>query len=199
MIEVEKKFNLKGDDEKRLINGAEFICETVFTDVYYDNAGYSLTTNDKWLRSRNNNFELKLSLDKNAERVGDLYEEIENDAEIKKILNLSDVGSMEASLEEDGYSKFCTCKTTRKKYKKNGFGIDVDFVEYNDDFIYELAEIEIMVEDKSEMAKALEKIIDFAKENNLEIGYVRGKVLVYLKNRSPDHFQALVKSGVIKE
>ncbi len=197
MIEVEKKFLLKGDDEKRLIEGADFIGEKVFTDIYYDTKDFSLTGNDNWLRQRDGKFELKLSLNKEAVRKANFYDEIEDEDRIKEFLGISGY-DMEDILLEKGYFKFCICKTTRRKYKKGIFGIDIDFVEYGD-FNYQLAEIELMVENKSEMAKALENIIDFAKEKGLNTGYVRGKVLVYLKEKSPQHFKALVKAGVARE
>lgn len=199
MIEVEKKFTLRGDDEKRLIEGAEFIGEKVFTDTYYDTADFSLTKNDDWLRQRGEKFELKISLDKAAGRKGDFYDELEDEKKIREYLNLGDSDDLEKYLLENGYLKFCICKTTRRKYKKNGFGIDIDFVEYGDGSTYELAEIELMVEDKQDMEKAIEKITNFAKEHGLEIGYVRGKVLVYLKEKNPDHFRALVSAGVVRE
>jgi predicted adenylyl cyclase CyaB len=187
MIEVEKKFLLSKEAEKKLIDGAEFIGEKIFTDIYYDNANFDLTANDKWLRVRADRWELKLPLNKiAAERVGDLYDEIENEEEIRKILNIDD------------YQPFCTCKTIRRKYKKDGFGIDIDFVDYNDDFTYELAEIELMVQDKSEMDVTIKKIIEFATENGLEVKYVRGKIIEYLRRKKPDHFQALVNSGVVR-
>jgi len=197
---VEKKFLLKGDDEKRLIEGADFIGEKVFTDIYYDTKNFLLTINDKWLRQRTGKWELKLPLGpKAATRVGDLYEEIEDEEKIRKALNISGGNEMERGLQDCGYFKFCTCKTTRKKYKKNGFGIDIDFVDYNDDFIYEIAEIELMVQDKSEMPGAMKKIISFAKGNGLTIEHVRGKVVEYLKRKKPEHFQALVNAGMARK
>ena len=198
MIEVEKKFILLKDQEKSLVDGAEFLGEKVFTDVYYDTEDFSLTRNDKWLRARENKFEFKISLDSRAGREMDLYDEIEDEGEIRKRLNLSDGKNMDEALLENGYSKFCICKTTRKKYKKDGFGIDIDFVDFGD-FNYELAEIEIMVNDKSETQVALDQIISFAKSNNLTIGYVRGKVIEYLLKKKPKHFHALVESGVVRE
>lgn len=199
MIEVEKKFWLNKELEKKLVDGAEFIGEKVFTDIYYDTKDYSLTADDKWLRSRDGRWEMKLPFNKIAEeRQGDLYDEIEDEDKIREIFGVPKDIEMEEGLGNNGYSKFCTCKTTRKKYKKQGFGIDIDFVEYGEDFIYELAEIELMVQDKSEMLEALGKVINFAKENGLEICYVRGKIIEYLRRKKPEHFDALVKSGVIR-
>lgn len=199
MIEVEKKFLLDKEGEARLIDGAEFVGEKVFTDIYYDSEDFSLTTNDKWLRARAGKFELKLPFNKlAAERVGDLYDEIEDENKIREIFGVSTDFKMDDGLAKNGYFKFCTCKTIRRKYKKQGFGIDIDFVDYNDDFTYGLAEIELMVQDKSEMSGAIEKIINFAKENSLEIKYVRGKVIEYLKRKKPGHFRALIDSGIVR-
>lgn len=197
MIEVEKKFLLDNDQKKKLLDGADFLGEKVFTDIYYDTKNYLLTTNDNWLRQRSGKFELKLSLEKGAgnNRRADFYNEIENETKIKDFLKIFGEKDMENILSENGYSEFCTCKTTRRKYKKGIFGIDIDFVEYGD-FTYQLAEIELMVNEKSKMDLAFEKIANFAKENGLNIGYVRGKVLVYLKEKKPEHFAALVKAGV---
>jgi predicted adenylyl cyclase CyaB len=195
MIEVEKKFLLNKEQEENLIKGAEFIGEKVFTDIYYDTKDYALTRSDDWLRQRAGKWELKLSLDKQAGRKADFYDEIEDDEKIKEYLKITGNNVLESSLVENGYSVFCNCKTTRRKYKKAGFSIDIDFVEYGD-FTYQLAEIELMVNEKSEMPGALEKIVNFAKESRLEIGYVRGKVLVYLKEKKPEHFKALVEAGV---
>jgi adenylate cyclase class IV len=199
MFEVEKKFLLNKEQEKKLIDGAEFIGEKVFTDIYYDAVDYCLTANDKWLRSRSGKFELKLPFNKiGEERKGDLYDEIEDEDKIREIFNVQKDFAIEEGLKSNGYLKFCICKTTRRKYKKDGFGIDIDFVDYNDDFTYGLAEIELMVENESEMPKAIENIINFAKQSGLEVKYVRGKVIEYMKRKRPDHFQALVNSGLIR-
>jgi len=110
MIEVEKKFLLNMEQEKQLLEGAEFLTEKVFTDIYYDDANYSLTANDKWLRQRGNKWELKLPFNKIAsERLGDLYDEIEDENEIRKIL-----GSL-----EDKYVRGKVIEYLRRKNKKH--------------------------------------------------------------------------------
>jgi len=110
MIEVEKKFLLNMEQEKQLLEGAEFLTEKVFTDIYYDDANYSLTANDKWLRQRGNKWELKLPFNKIAsERLGDLYDEIEDENEIRKIL-----GSL-----EDKYVCGKVIEYLRRKNKKH--------------------------------------------------------------------------------
>ena len=197
MIEVEKKFILDKESEKRLLDGAEFLVEKVFTDIYYDTENFDLTKDDKWLRQRAGKWELKICLDKNLERKVDIYDEIEDENEIRKILNIPASENMEKDLGKLGYVKFCVCKTTRKKYKSGAFGIDIDYVAYGD-FNYELAEIELMVEDERETQYALKKIVELAEFVGLKTGYVRGKVAIYLIEKKPEHFQALVKAGVLR-
>lgn len=197
MIEVEKKFLLDEEQEKKIITEAKFIFEKIFTDIYYDKSDYSLTKNDKWLRQRSGKWELKVSLDKTAGRKGDIYDEIEDENKIREILNIPVEDNFEDDLIRSGYSEFCSCKTTRKKYKLGGYGVDIDFVDFGD-FNYSLAEIELMAEQEREVKYALQKIIELADYLGLENKYVMGKVLVYLERKKPEHFQVLVNSGVVK-
>ena len=199
MIEVEKKFLLSEEQEKRIIRESDFIAEKVFTDIYYDAKDFLLTKNDKWLRQRSGKWELKISLDKRAGREGDIYDEIEDEGKIREILGITIKNDMERDLIENGYSKFCICKTTRKKYRWGDYGIDIDFVDYGDGSSYGLAEIELMAKEENEVKYALQKIIELANYFSLETGYVRGKVAVYLKKKKPEHFKALVIAGVLKE
>lgn len=198
MIEVEKKFILNEQDKGRLTKDAQFLNERVFTDIYYDTEIFSLTSKDKWLRSREGRFELKLPLHEGVERLADQYDELEDEQKIRTALNLPSNGNLADDLTKVRYSPFCTCKTTRRKYKKEPFIIDLDVVDFQD-FTYNIGEIELMVNDKSEIEGAIEKIMDFAKAQNLIIAPVRGKVIEYLKRVKPNHYQALVKSGVVKD
>ena len=198
MIEVEKKFILNEQDKERLTKEAQFLNERVFTDTYYDTEIFSLTTKDKWLRSREGRFELKLPLHKGVYRLADQYDELEDEQKIRKALNLPSNGNLADDLAKAGYFPFCTCKTTRRKYKKEQFIIDIDIVNFQD-FIYNIVEIELMVNEKSEIEKAIEKIMYFAKSQNLTIAPVRGKVIEYLKRTKPNHYQALVLAKVVKD
>ncbi len=198
MIEVEKKFILNEQNLKRIINGAQFINEKIFTDTYYDTKKFSLTSNDLWLRSRDKKFELKIPLNKGKERLVDQYEELEDEQKIKQALNLPFNENLTDNLAEAEYFPFCTCKTTRKKYKKDIFIIDLDLVDFID-FTYNIGEIELMVNNKSEVENATEKIMTFAKEQNLIISPVRGKVVEYLKRTKPNHYQALIKANIVKD
>lgn len=198
MIEVEKKFIFEESDKSRLTDGAEFLNERIFTDTYYDTKGFTLTSQDKWLRSREDRFELKLPLHSGAERLADQYDELEDESSIKEALNFDTSKSLVDNLKENGYIPFCICKTTRNKYKKDQFIIDLDVVDFQD-FTYAIGEIELMVNKKSEIEEAINKIMFFASENNLKIAPVRGKVIEYLKKVKPEHYQTLVKVGVVKD
>ncbi|MFA5945816.1 MAG: CYTH domain-containing protein [Patescibacteria group bacterium] len=196
MIEVEKKFLLSESDEARLLEGAEFLSEKSFTDIYYDRADYALSVQDKWLRARDGKFELKVAISSSTERLVDQYDELEDEAKIREALHLDVVGSFIEDIARAGYSPFCTCKTTRRKYSKDGFIIDLDSVDFGD-FTYKIGEIELMVDEKSQIDGAIEKIFAFAKEHGLAIAPVRGKVREYLERKRPEHYQALITAGII--
>lgn len=198
MIEVEKKFIFCEKDKKRLTKDAEFINERIFTDIYYDTDNYSLTSKDVWLRSRENKFELKLPVHQGIDRLADQYDEIEDEIKIRENLNLPANRNLSDNLAKARYYPFCTCKTTRQKFKKEPFTIDIDLVQFPE-FNYQIGEIELMVNEKSEVEDAIEKIITFAESNNLNIQLVRGKVIEYLKRVKPDHYHSLVQAGVIKD
>lgn len=198
MIEVEKKFILSDKEKARLIKNAQFLNWRVFTDIYYDRENFSLTLKDKWLRSREGAFELKLPLQSGTERLADQYEELDDEQKIREALNLSHAESLAADLTTAGYRPICVCKTTRRKYSKEPFTIDVDIVDFQD-FTYTLCEIELMVPDKSETESAIQKILNFAKIHRLAITPVRGKVIEYLKRERPNHYHVLVQAGIVKD
>jgi len=198
MIEVEQKFILSEDDIKCLTTDAVFISEKTFTDVYYDTAEYALTKNDMWLRKRGEGFDLKLPMREVKDSLAQQYQEIEGEDKIREIFGIPRMNDFEMDIKALGYDVFCVCTTTRKKFNKEGFGIDIDAVEYGD-FSYNIAEIELMVNEKEEISEATEKIKTFAKKNKLKIENVRGKVLEYLLRKKPEHYNALVKAGVVVE
>ena len=192
MIEVEKKFILSDNDIERLTKEAEFLGERKMKDVYYDTKDFSLTRADTWLRLRGARLELKLPLRTDG-GWHDQYRELETEAEIANELRLNAQGQLEEELKEAGYEAFAEFITTRQKYKKGDFTIDLDEV----DFGYKIGEIELMVNDQSDMPKAIEKITNFAKEMGLTMAPVRGKLIEYLRRNSPQHYQALIDAGVI--
>lgn len=197
MIEVEKKFILTPEQEKTLIDGAEFLGEKTFTDAYYDDRNFSLTKKDIWLRSRNGKFELKIPMNLSLEeRATDQYKELENSYEILQYFNAATAKSLEDFLVSRQYKSFCNIITTRRKYKKDVFGIDLDIMNFG----YTLAEIEYIIDNESKIQEATKAIIAFAEKNNIiSNNVIRGKVIEYLRKNNPKHFQALIDAKIIKQ
>lgn len=199
MIEVEQKFILKPRDAERLQAGATFVAERVMDDAYYDTKDCALGRQDQWLRLRNGRWELKVPLHghSNTGTAMQQYDELEDDDSIRKFLKLSGSGKLADDLAHAGYVMIAQYRTTRRKFKKGEFTIDFDLADYGDS-TYEIAEIELMVRDQSEMDAAVARIQEFAKQYGLAAVPVRGKLIEYFKRRRPDIYQTLKTAGVIK-
>lgn len=130
--------------------------------------------------------------------MADQYDELTDEPKIREVLGLPSGGSFADDLAKAGLSPFCSYKTTRRKYKKEPFIVDLDTVDFQD-FTYNIGEIELMVHEKSEIENAIKKIIVFAKERRLTPAPVRGKVAEYLKRFRPSHYRALVRAGVVRD
>ncbi len=199
MIEIEKKFILNEEEKRRIIKNTQFLGNKIFTDVYYDKKDYSLTLKDFWLRFRDGTAELKIPLKKENNTFINQYEEIIDEDKIRQKINVQKSSiSLINDLTSNNYIPFCKCKITRTKYKNNIFSIDLDFVDF-DDFTYNIAEIEIMVENEKDIDDAVRKINNFAKENNLKIDSVRGKVIEYINRKNSKLYNKLLTRGIIKE
>lgn len=194
MIEVEVKFHFDDATQEKVLDGAEQIFDKTIHDIYYDDQNLSLATKDNWLRNRNGKFELKTSADSEFnlnKRAFELYDEVDDEPDIRKFLQLGEEKDLAKVLAKKGYKKFVEFTTRRRKYKKEGFIIDIDEA----DFDFKVAEIELMVESESEVSAAREKIAEFAKKFGLTAKPVHGKVLEYLKRHQPKNYDILKKAG----
>ncbi len=200
MIEVEKKFQLNKIELKKLLEGAEFLGEQTFRDLYYDTADFNLSKNNIWLRKRGEQFQLKLPVAGNEKLQTQTtqYQEIEGEEKIREIFAIPPIADFEMDIEKFGYGIFCDLTTIRKKYQKAGFTIDLDQTVSNltgeQDFSYQIVEIELMVEGQAEILSAAEKISAFAEKNKFGVKKVRGKVLEYLFQKKPGHYKG-IKGG----
>lgn len=206
MIEVEQKFILSKEEIARLTAGADFLDEKTFTDVYFDTAEFALTKNDMWLRKRGEQFDLKIPMHAfGSKKLTQQYQEIEGEEKIREIFAVAPIGDFESDIKFLGYDAFCICTTTRRKFNKDKFTIDVDYVDYGSsdggrtNFSYEVVEIELMVKEKEQMDEAKIEIEKFATANGLVRKHVRGKVWEYLSRKKPQHYAALVEAGVVIE
>lgn len=198
MIEIEKKFVLKEREKKQILKNAQFLGNKVFTDIYYDTKDYSLTLKDYWLRFRDGKAELKVPIKKENNTFINQYEEITDEERIRQKINIPKGKDLVSDLNANNYIPFCKCKTTRTKYRKGLFSIDLDFVDFND-FSYNIAEVETMIEEETAIDDAIEKINSFAKENNLELESVKGKVIEYINKKIPHLYSKLLSKGIVKE
>ena len=193
MIEVEKRFSLGNGNEEKLVAGAQFVGETNMTDLYYDDAVFSLTKSDMWLRRRNGRFELKVSMNESREkRIANQYRELEDAGEIALHLKLDPTVPLSDALARAQIVPFAAIGTTRRKYKKDGFVIDID----STDFGYRTAEIELMVENESELSQASGRIVAYAAALGLQGGAASGKIKEYLRRNNPAHLEALRAANV---
>ncbi|MBI4592497.1 CYTH domain-containing protein [Candidatus Uhrbacteria bacterium] len=194
MIEIEKKYRLTPEQEKCLLEGATLIEKRTNADVYFDTEDFFLTRQDHWLRTRSGHWELKRRVHELGHKLGGTaYDEIEDEEGIRAFLNVPVTESLEADLTSAGYTPFAKIVKERRSYEKEGFHLDLDVC----DFGYELAEIELMLDDENKRGDALKRIEDFARRMGLDQTPVRGKIIEYLYRFAPEHYQALVEAGVI--
>ena len=78
-------------------------------------------------------------------------------------------------------------KNNRKKYKKDGFTIDVDSM----DFGYQLVEIELLVADESGIAGAEEKINVYVASFGIEKKKLPQKREEYFRLKKPEIYREL--------
>ncbi len=196
MIEVEKNFDLRSGDKERLIAGANLVSKKTFTDVYWDSPDYRLTAKDYWLRQRDGKWELKVPM--NSERIDkratDQYRELETEEEIIAELKLAIGSRVHDAVRSAGYAPLATIVTHRETYQKDGFHLDFDEM----DFGYTTFEAELMVQNPEEVQGAEKRIMEFARAYDIAATASHGKVIEYLFRYKPEHYSALVKSGVVR-
>lgn len=194
MIEVEKRYRLTPEQEKRLLEGAALIGNKTNEDAYFDTDDFVLTRQDHWLRTRSGRWELKRRVHELGHKFGGTaYDEIENEPGIRTFLQLPEKGSLADDLATAGYKPFARIVKERRSYEKEGFHIDLDIC----DFGYELAEIELMIEHEDQRQGALKRIEEFADRMGLDQTPVLGKIIEYLYRFARPHYDALVEVGVI--
>src|SRR3989338_10359194 len=184
MIEVEKKFRPTKEQLTLLLKDAEFVSEKVLEDIYYDYSDCRLFKNYIYFRNRNGNFELKIGDDE----ISGISDEIEKEKDIKLYFKT------EKSLPDfiaENLVPIIHWETSRKKYKKGEFTIDIDELDYG----YECIEIELLVADKSEVGEAKNKILELARQYDLEIKDVPAKRREYFRLLKPEIYKELFVSN----
>ncbi|HSX04107.1 MAG TPA: CYTH domain-containing protein [Rhabdochlamydiaceae bacterium] len=197
MIEVERKIFIDESQLKTIEESAEFLESVFLTDTYYDTSDFRFTTSDIWLRERNCEYELKIAI-KGMNGSIDRYLEIKNEQEILQKLGLENESSLPKALSKAGIVPYASFQTIRRKYRLNKFTLDLDLA-YFDDFIYRVLEIELLVEDETKIAAAEKEILQVIHTLGLSQSRpVKAKLIQYLFQKSPNHYQALVVAGVVR-
>jgi adenylate cyclase class IV len=182
MIEVEKKFQPTKEQIESLLKGAEFLWEKVIHDIYYDYSDYRLFKNQIRLRNRDNSFELKIKKDALASL------ELENENDIKEYFETDDL----KEFIKKNLIIIVDYRTTRKRYKRGEFIIDLDEMSFG----YSLCEIEILVEKEEQIEEAREKILNLVKEYDFELKKLPAKGSEYLRLFKPKIYKII---GEIEE
>ncbi|NGX47428.1 MAG: hypothetical protein K1000chlam3_00801 [Chlamydiae bacterium] len=195
MIEVERKVHLRETDLKTIERLGTFLGSRILTDTYFDTPDFRYTTSDIWLRERECKFELKIGL-RGVKGKVDCYEKVTDEKEILEKLGLEKEKELSKALSKAKIFPYATFQTVRRKYQIEEFSIDLDLA-YFDDFIYRIAEIELVVNTESKVPQAEESLAIFIQRLGLDNNQpIKAKLLEYLSQKNPTHYQALVASGI---
>ncbi len=176
VIEVERKFVLGKDSDIKLRElGAELVKQNSFRDVYYDTVDNVLARNDHWLRTRDNQWQLKCPPRfRRGNDPSTQYAEYEKEETILKVLQVlllrkespsstltvppQGCGNLQGLVQKASLNEFAQYTTHRKTYVLDGFTIDLDLT----DFGFQVGEIEVVVADESRITEALRRIDELA-------------------------------------
>ena len=209
-IEVEKKFEPPSDlaalGHRIAELGGTMVGEKAFTDTYYDTATCTLTRRDTWLRSRDGAWELKVPIDTDTGRSGGertVFREVEGTAEVNAALHKHLVTELdgiqphaiEETLNVAGVVPFAEFTTTRTKWSLDGASLDSDVASFG----HAVMEIEVMVSEETEVAKAEALIANVAERIGVRpLGALGGKLETYIRRHAPAVLEALVAEGILR-
>lgn len=197
MIEIEKKFHASPEALSCIDSACVFVGKRINTDIYYDTPDYRLTTQNIWLRTRNEHFQMKTPFEGGKKKGANLYHEWETDSDIQRFLGFPSEETLLDSLHKNNITPFVTLTTHRTKYKKDDYTLDIDQTAAPD-FSFSAVEIEILVSNPSESDDALRRILELGKQWHLNSNIPHGKVVQFLQEHRPHHYQALLKADICK-
>ena len=189
MIEVERKFRVTAAQKESLTRSATLQRQVENTDQYFDFDDLRLMKSDCWLRKRNNTWELKITRDSNfATRRADIYDELTRKEDIQRHLGLD----LAEAIHQKLLRSWAHLQTSRAHYEANDYSLDFDDIRsLEDDFTYQLMEIEIMVVSPEQIDDATQRILTLATQHGLDLERPLGKVLAYFHERKPSVFDQL--------
>lgn len=198
MIEVEKKIVIGEEELKKIESQGTFLETQIITDTYFDTPDFRYTTSDIWLRERECKFELKIAV-KGFKGNVDKYEEILEEQKILEKLGLEKDKDIQKALLKAGIFPFATLQTIRRKYQIEQFTIYLDLA-YFDDFIYRIAEIELLVTNEAKIPQAEKTLAEFMRKFGFHARPqpVKAKLIEFLSQKNPTHYQALRSAGIVQ-
>jgi thiamine-triphosphatase len=230
-IEVERKYSA-GDGVEAIARrvadlGGSEIGSVAFTDTYYDTPECALTSNDVWLRRRDEKWEIKVPIAGDARRSGGertVFREVEGAAgcldELEKVLGTgeAEVSSgtnrderererereRESANDELRLERFAASKAVAPfasfATTRAKFSLDGASIDVDcASFGHTVVEVEVLCGDANEVPAAEEKVNAVAAKLLLtEIGATGGKLETFLRKNCPKHLEALVANGILK-
>lgn len=197
MIEVEKKIVIGEEELKKIETLGTFLETQIITDTYFDTPDFRYTTSDIWLRERECKFELKIAIRGLTGSI-DKYEEILDEQKILEKLGVEKDKDLQKALIKAGIFPFATLQTIRRKYVIEQFTIHLDLA-YFDDFIYRIAEIELLVTSEGKIPQAEKALADFMYRFGFNARQpVKAKLIEFLSQKNPTHYQALRTAGIVE-
>ncbi|NGX39231.1 MAG: hypothetical protein KR126chlam1_00554 [Chlamydiae bacterium] len=196
MIEVEKKVSLEEEDLSKIEQMGTYLGASIITDTYFDTPDFRYTTSDIWLREREARYELKVGV-RGLSGTFDRYEEVVEERPILQKLGLDREKDLSQALPKAQIFPYASFQTIRRKYQIDAFTLDLDLA-YFDDFIYRIAEVELMVSSESKIPQAEESLEEFLKYIGINTEKkVKPKLIEFLSRKNPTHYHALQVSGIV--
>lgn len=198
-IEIEKKVKLDPNHIEQIEKTGTFVKEVEFRDTYFDKADFYLTTQNIWLRQREDKFELKVGV-KGTDGSIDRYEEITNEQEIVSYLDLASNFSGNAldTFYNAGIVPFSSLVTQRRSYILDEVSIDIDIANFGD-LMYRVAEFELLVSSLDQVKEAEKKIQNILQQLNIDSSIrIPAKLTYYLYHKCRKHYKALIDNQVIE-
>lgn len=185
MIEVEKKCipDIKIIDAIR--KESQKTIKIVLEDKCLDFQDLRLIKNDIWLRCRNGRYDLKKPILR-KETWGDIYEEIEDEKRILDELKIE-------SFLDTALITLSHLITKREEFLLDPFTIVLDQVVCpENNFQYNLMEIELLVNSEDESEEARKEIDVFMKTHNIPCNvHVDSKFIAFIKDKRPDIYVSI--------
>lgn len=196
MTEIEFQFKSGQAVRDRLEPDLTASKTKTFTDVYFDDSDFSFISRDTWLRKRGDAWQLKVQAGDASDTIRQ-YDEITDESEIAKRLGIELNGlPLTDVLNVRNITPAIALQTQRETHTHtNGSTVVFDTVTSptHTDFLYELGEVEMEVDDQK--AEARDVIEKFITTYNLQ--KAEGKVRWFIELHIPELHSKLIREGVI--